>query len=581
MSTTTFIADLRQLVQDEQEAAHARLFKTWEQPLASKLLSGDTQGFTKLEKGLEDGTLWAYPDDTESRYREGDLLCIHQGNALEPLCREAYFELEDDDRWLLRSKHASAALAEYGGGACFADPDTIDLSKYYEQALGDIAASAIGREIIQPLLSGELNIEFDENDMHEAMSVARSEDFNAKQAQGVAWAHGAHHVACIQGPPGTGKTRVLALIARLAVERGEHVLVTSHTHMAINNALNKIQSQGVPTVKVGRSTQRKGLDDGIASVENLNDWEDRSKKPGTGFVVGATPFATCSAKRLADYTFDTVIFDEASQITLALAVMAMRKARRYLFIGDQKQLPPVLLSRSVLDKSEHSVFTRLISTEDEHLVMLSETYRMNQWLTQWPSQTYYDHQLLAAGSNAQRKLQLDFSKAPAHLQEALDVDASAVFIPTGNRQARTTNFEDAALVVDLCSALTGAGLPLDEIGIVSPYRAQGRMIRNQLKWHFGANEARKIIADTVERMQGQEREVVILSLTSGDPAFIAMVAPFFFQPERLNVSITRAKTKLIIIGPEDVDMSNLDHETQRLWVHQYQNLLEQCKRVEI
>lgn len=112
--------------------------------------------------------------------------------------------------------------------------------------------------------------------------------------------------------------------------------------MAINNALSKIADRKVPTLKVGGS--REDLDKHVDWEAEPARWE-RLPEAGQGYVIGATPFATCSS--LANYSFDTVIFDEASQITLPLALMAMRKGKRFIFIGDQKQLPPVLLSRSI------------------------------------------------------------------------------------------------------------------------------------------------------------------------------------------------------------------------------------------
>lgn len=578
--STDFLLTLKQLVEDEQEVAYARLFQVWEQPLADKLRKGICQGFTHIEKGPEAGTLWAYPDSTESRFREGDLLLLHEGNALQPLLRQMNFEAEDEARWLLRGPQAEQAITGAANKPCYADPDTLNMAGYYRITLDEIANSEIGQERIMPLLMGSLEPTLDEDDMDEALSVARSEHFNAQQAEAVSWAHGAHHIACIQGPPGTGKTRVLGLIARLAVERGERVLVTSHTHTAINNALNAIHQHGVPLVKVGRSTQCKALDAGIESVEKLDGWQERPQRPGQGYVVGATPFATCS-NRMAQYSFDTVIFDEASQITLPLALMAMRKARRYIFIGDQRQLPPVLLSRSILDERQHSVFAHLTRSTGDHVVMLQETYRMNQWLADWPSQQYYRGQLRATGSNAQRKLALNTHAAHQPLQAVLAGDAPLVFIPTGDTAARTSNLPDAQLVAALCEALIAAGLPAHEIGIVAPFRAQGRAIRQQLKWRLGAQLASHILADTVERMQGQEREVVILSMASGDRAFIAAAAQFLFQPERLNVCITRAKTKLIVIGPEAIEPSDIEHATLRQWLAQYQNLLAQCQKVPI
>lgn len=565
--------DLQTLVEDERQAANHQLFNTWQRPLQEKLLKGLSQDFIRIERGPEPNTLWAYPDTAESRFREGDLLCLHQGNALEPLCRELSFISEEDERWLLGGNRAAATFANYSGGSCYADPDTMDLSGFYRQTLDEIASSQTGKEILLPLLSGQLSIEFVEGEMEEAIRIARMEGCNDRQADAVGWAHGAQHVACIQGPPGTGKTRVLSLIARLAVERGERVLMTSHTHMAINNALNRIQAQGVPVVKVGRATQRKGLAEAIPNFEGLDAWEER---PTNGYVVGATPFATCTP-RLENYTFDTILFDEASQITVPLALMAMRKGRRFIFIGDQRQLPPVLLSRSVFDTKSHSVFFRLTAREADHMVMLDETYRMNRWLADWPSRTFYGGALRAAGANRERRLQL--SGISGRFSAALDGDSPAVFIPTPDRTARTKNWKEAELVADLCSAIVAGGLPLAEIGIVSPYRAQGRLIRTLLGRRFGREAAREVVADTVERMQGQERELIILSLATGDEAFLSAIAEFFFQPERLNVSVSRAMTKLIVIGPEVTETPNNSSDILRQWVAWYREMIGQCRRV--
>lgn len=576
--STDFLQQLQQLIEDEQEVAYARLFELWQRPLADKLRKGISQGFAQLDPGPEPGTLWAWPDGSESRFREGDLLLLHQGDALTPLGRQLSFEAEDESRWLLRGEQTDQVLKAYQQGVCYAEPDTLNMAGYYRLSLEEIGSSRIGQELLLPLLMGRLEPTLDEEAMDEALHIARREQFNERQAEAVSWAHGAHHVACIQGPPGTGKTRVLGLIVRLAVARGERVLVSSHTHTAINNALNAIAAHGVPLVKVGGSTQSKGLHAGIPMAENLKDWQERPERPGYGYAVGATPFATCS-RRLQDYSFDTVVFDEASQITLPLALMAMRKARRYIFIGDQRQLPPVLLTRSVLDERQHSVFAHLTHAGGDHVVMLEETYRMNQWLAAWPSSQYYGGRLQATGSNAQRQLHLDWPAVAPQWQAVLAADQPLVFIPTRDTEARTSNPADAELVAELCEALIGAGLPAHAIGIVSPFRAQGRLIRKQLQWRLGLHSARQILADTVERMQGQEREVVILSLASGEHAFISAAAAFLFQPERINVSITRAKTKLVVIGPEGLDASDIEHPTLRRWLQQYHSLLAHCHRV--
>ncbi|HBI68678.1 MAG TPA: DNA helicase, partial [Massilia sp.] len=125
------------------------------------------------------------------------------------------------------------------------------------------------------------------------------------------------------------------------------------------------------------------------------------------------------------------------------------------------------------------------------------------------------------------------------------------------------------------------GLAPQDIGVVTPFRAQGRTVRRVLAEHLGWHTAQQILADTVERMQGQERELVILSLAAGNLRFLAAVAGFFFQPERLNVSVTRAMTKLIIIGPElPPEFQALDDEMAR-WLDLYRSLLAQARRIDI
>lgn len=574
-ASDTLLIELLDFIQNEQSVGNQKLLDIWQRPLAEKLAKGWSQGFDRLERGDEPQTLWAYLSIGESRFREGDLLYLHSGTPLDNLlCRQISFEREEDHRWLLRGNRAVAVWDDYTGGPCYADPDAIDLTSYYEKALADIASSQIGREIILPLLADDLKIGFDERDFADAEQIALAEGCNAKQAEAVGMAYGAEQIACIQGPPGTGKTRVLALIARLMVKRGERILMTSHTHTAINNALNKIHAQGVPVLKVGRETQRKGLDDAIPCLPGLDAWEARPKNGG--YVVGATPFATCNS-RLENYTFDTILFDEASQITVPLALMAMRKGKRFIFIGDQKQLPPVLLSRSVLSKDSYSVFARLTAQDSDHTVMLNETFRMNRWLADWPSRNYYAGKLQSAGPNRERCYALP--PVDGHWAEIFDPAASAVFIPTLDHSARTRNYHDAELVADLCQAAVAAGLPLSEIGIVSPYRAHGRVVRNLLAQRFGRTAAGQVVADTVERMQGQERELIILSLATGNETFLAAVGEFFFQPERLNVSITRAMTKLIVIGPEAPSLGLIEDENVRRWVDQYRDMIGRCRRI--
>ena len=571
---------LRGFVAREREAALQKLLDVWRQPLPDRLAKGLCQRFLRLEAGPEKGTAWAYLDGGESRFREGDLICLHGGSPLQAmLAREAAFEEEEEGRWLLRLKHAQAVIKAADGAPCYADPDDFDLTKYYEEVLDDIGQTippSRANRCLMPLLDGRISSDFDPRDFEEAERIALDEGLNAAQAEAVGKMLAAQQVACIQGPPGTGKTRVLALAVRLLVERGERVLITSHTHMAINNALNKIVAQGVRVAKIGRLTQANGLEPGVTLADSFADWHGRPQDGG--YAVGATPFATCTY-RLENCEFDTVVFDEASQVTLPLALMAMRRGARFVFIGDQKQLPPVLLARSILDDIPGSIFAKL-TAHNVDSVMLTDTYRLNRELAAWPSQAFYDGRLRPAGPNRDRTLSLRPREDGDPFDAALRDAASLVFIPTLDDTARSRNPDDAQLVASLCAAALAGGLAPHEIGIVTPFRAHGRTVRSALVEAFGWHTARAIVADTVERMQGQERELIILSLAAGDVRFLAAVAEFFFQPERLNVSVTRAMTKLVIIGPELPSAFQSHDEGMARNLSLYRSLLAAARRIE-
>jgi DNA replication ATP-dependent helicase Dna2 len=191
---SALLDELLTFIREEREAANQKLVEIWKRPLAEKLENGWSQGFVRLERG-EPHTLWAYLDDSESRFREGDLLLLHNGNALEALGRRLSLELEEDDRWLLRGDPGATVLDGYEGGPCYADPDAMDLTAYYEQALDEIATSQIGREVVLPLLSGELEITFDDRDRADAERIAQAEHYNAKQAEAVGLAYAAEQMA--------------------------------------------------------------------------------------------------------------------------------------------------------------------------------------------------------------------------------------------------------------------------------------------------------------------------------------------------------------------------------------------------
>ena len=575
MELAPVLKKLKDFVYAEHEASMEQLYEIWSKPLQEKLARGETQALAHV-KFIDSEHLEVTLGDNESRFREGDMLCLHLGDAHgERLIKQGLIEAENDEQWLIRAKINQEHIPLLESG-CYADPDQMDMRSFYDKALEDIATSNIGRTTLLPLLAGQLDTNaIFADDFDDAADYAESQELNDKQCEAVGVGVASKYVACIQGPPGTGKTKVISIIARLLAEKGQSVLMTSHTHMAINNALNKIVEEGVPVAKVCSSGGIKSLNAKVPWFEAGLKWEE---KPDKGYVIGATPFATCS-ERLESFDFDTIIFDEASQITLPLALMAMRKGKRFVFVGDHKQLPPVILSTSILE--DNSAFSKMVTENKEVSILLGTTYRMSSALTQWPSRRYYQGNLVS--KRAEDRSTFKLPNPIPKFREVLSSEHPAIFIETPALGARNSNPKEAQLVADIISSAVQAGLSSKEIGVVTPYRSHAKSLKSRLADQLGIFGSKAVVTDTVERMQGQEREMIIVSLCSSDIQYINAIAEFFFQSERLNVAITRPQTKLIIIGPRiDPNFAErFEEEKVQQSINDYCSLVEFCHHVEV
>jgi DNA replication ATP-dependent helicase Dna2 len=288
-------------------------------------------------------------------------------------------------------------------------------------------------------------------------------------------------------------------------------------------------------------------------------------------VVGATPFATLS-QRLAHVEFDVVVFEDASQITLPQAIIGMLAGSRFIFIGDEHlslsgsiQPHPDEASASILGFLKERSFTTLLDT----------TYRMNDVLAEWPSRTFYTGAMRSAPGVAERRLKLRHPNPAWDL--VLDPDRPAVFADLGHRNTTVCSHIEAKAVSELVLALLSAGLPPGEIGVVVPFRAQGRAIRDLLRAYLPEPEALQALAvDTIERLRGQEREVVLISLTTSNPAFTSQLVDFFFLPEKLNMIATRPRTKLIIVGSSYILRAVPVDAQMAIWIGLLEDLLAYC-----
>ncbi len=550
------LSRLRHFVQSEAETQRLALERQWALPLATRVAQGFAIEGLRVESVRRGGDMLLSCQTNESRFREGDLLVLHRGDPQGLEAVECILEYDDETRLEAQWTGGNLVTLQQQPEGWIADENQLDLSKFYLQALDQAADTLRGRETILPLLTGDKAPSIDYARYERSWEAASQSGLNDGQAEAVAQAYATDLVHLIVGPPGTGKTFVLAHLARQLVADGQRVFVTALTHRAINNALNTIArvDDALPVCKIGQETRAGDL-----SVPNYENFaESGFGDLAGGYIVGATPFATQS-ERLSHIEFDVVIFDEASQVTLPLAIMGMLAGAKYIFIGDERQLPPVATLKAS-DLARTSIFGYLSGRGYE--TILTTTYRMNDSLTAWPSQKFYDGLIQPAPGVGERRLRLHGDGSP--WRAVLDPQAPAVFLDLAHTNTHTRSRREAEVVCGLIQALNRARIPPSEIGVVVPYRAQARLIRNTLRDILPSRETLKeLVVDTVERMQGQEREVILVSLTTSSPAFAAQLAEFFFQPERLNVAITRPRTKLILVGshnvlkavPEDADMA--------------------------
>jgi DNA replication ATP-dependent helicase Dna2 len=241
--------------------------------------------------------------------------------------------------------------------------------------------------------------------------------------------------------------------------------------------------------------------------------------------------------------------DEAGQLSIPLAVAAMVKGTKFIFIGDHKQLPPI-----ISENQEDITFTKSIF---EHLfqyapgLMLDTTYRMNKEINKFPSKQFYEGKLFPEEKNADWIL--DIPNNFKRHQEILDITKPEVLFCHFHQSLHSRSEYEAGIIAEFIGEYLKNGIKPCDIAIITPFRAQVRQIKKSLACldnYDGFKD--ELFVDTIEKIQGQERDIIIYSLATSDPAKAEQRADFFFNPNRFNVALTRAKKKRIVIGNKEL-----------------------------
>jgi len=329
----------------------------------------------------------------------------------------------------------------------------------------------------------------------------------------------------IWGPPGTGKTRVIPEI----VERiNGPVLLGAFTNTAVDKMLIALLDHDPSTrfLRVGRASDSPEVAAKLQGDPAEFFTENLALKYGTVHavkealqrtnLVAATAHRASTIPYLRSRSFEMAIVDEAGQLTEPLTLGLILRARRFVLIGDDRQLPPVVRTRGLA----HSMFERL-KKDSGAITLLDTQYRMHPQIMDISNRLFYGGRLRAGITGQERRP-----------PDGLPV----VFIPVESRRDGRSNPEEAGVVVDIVRSLTrDFGVAPESIGVVSPFRAQVVLLRQMLN---GAGVA----VDTVERFQGGERDIMILSFVR------SRGTGFVFDDRRLNVAITRARRKLVLVA---------------------------------
>ncbi|WP_158864782.1 TM0106 family RecB-like putative nuclease [Leifsonia sp. AG29] len=365
----------------------------------------------------------------------------------------------------------------------------------------------------------------------------------------------------VQGPPGTGKSHLGAhVIARLVAEHGWRVGVVAQSHAVVENLLDRVVAAGLDPALVGKApgggTRGPVADDPEAPssphrftpLPANGQLEFAAANEATGYVIGGTAWDFANAARVPRGALDLLVVDEAGQFSLASTIAVGVSARNLLLLGDPQQLPQV----SQGSHPEPVDGSALGWVSDGHEVLpaeygyfLAETRRMHPALAAAVSELAYEGRLRAHPAASERFL--------------AGVEPGLHPVPVTHAGASTASPEEAAVVVELARGLIGRSwsdpssarddepLGQADVIVVTPYNAQLAEVRAALD-AAGLPEVR---VGTVDKFQGQEAVIAIVSLAASSAADVPRGTSFLLMKNRLNVAVSRAKWAAYLVhSPE-------------------------------
>ena len=421
---------------------------------------------------------------------------------------------------------------------------------------------------------------------------------NATQEEAVNKVLRAKDVAIVHGPPGTGKTTTLVEAIYETLRRENQVLVCAQSNMAVDWISEKLVDRGVNVLRIGNPTKvndkmlsftyerrfeahpdydqlwairkavrdlrahrKRGDDKYHQKLERLKERATELELRINAQLFGEARVIACtlvgSANRLLEgQKFGTLFIDEAAQALEAACWIPIRKVSRVVFAGDHCQLPPTVKSIAALKAGlGKTLMERIVENKPEVVTLLKMQYRMNDEIMRFSSSWFYGNQVESAPEVKYRSiLDLDIpmtwiDTSAFELNEDSEVSFKEQFVGESFGRINKAEAELTLLALENYFTKIGKTRILDEridVGVISPYRAQVQYLRRLLKKKDFFKPYRSLISvNTVDGFQGQERDVILISLVrANDEGQIG----FLRDLRRMNVAITRARMKLIILG---------------------------------
>ena len=415
----------------------------------------------------------------------------------------------------------------------------------------------------------------------------------------------AKDVAIVHGPPGTGKTTTLVEAIYETLRRENQVLVCAQSNMAVDWISEKLVDRGINVLRIGNPTRvndkmlsftyerrfeahpdyellwsirkairelrahrKRGDDKYHQKMERLKERATElelrinAQLFGEARVIASTLVG--SANRLLDgQKFATLFIDEAAQALEAACWIPIRKVSRVVLAGDHCQLPPTVKSFAALKAGlGKTLMERIVENHPETVTLLKMQYRMNEEIMRFSSDWFYGNQVESAPEVKYRSiLDLDIPmtwidtsafQLPSSGEEGLGVEANLFreeFVGESFGRINKAEAELTLLALENYFKKIGKERILQErldVGVISPYRAQVQYLRHLFKKREFFKPYRSLISvNTVDGFQGQERDIILISLVrANDEGQIG----FLRDLRRMNVAITRARMKLIILG---------------------------------